>query len=175
MGEKLAAMLQPKCCDQWWGPSGISSGINVISHLQQWAGEGDGVPSQQGCAWPQIGSSTEHTGERVCPSDNLDRLRNGLSRTSLNSARANRIFFLQRDLMQQCKLQVLLCRKVLNITSGFPPKLENLCPLRCPRELGMALCNLIYLDLFWAKDQTRHPLMIPSTINFGTMTVLIGV
>lgn len=124
-----------------------------------------GVPSQQGCAWPQTGSSRDHTGERGCPSETWTGWRKGLSRTSLNSARASRI----SSISEGISWSSASCRCCS--ARGFPPSLENLCPVMCSRQLIMALCNLIYLDLFWAKDQTRYPLKVPSTIHFCSMTV----
>lgn len=45
------------------------------------------MPSQQGCAWPLIGSSREHTGERGCHSEPCTGWGNGLDRASCSSAR----------------------------------------------------------------------------------------
>lgn len=61
-------------------------------------------------------------------------------------------------------------QKSVKYCNRVPTKVrESLSPEVPKTQLDMALCNLIYLDLFWAKDQTSYPLKVPSMLNFGSM------
>lgn len=96
--------------------------------------------------------------------------RNGLSRTSFNSARASMIFASLKGPHAAEQAADAALQKSVKYCNRVPTKVkESLSPEVLKTQLDTVLCNLIYLDLFSAKDQTSYPLKVPSMLNFGSV------